>query len=81
MSDKENDKRTRLTQSVLVKYGQRANHSIDYDQNQARYYRPTPPPDSVLVVHEKPEKSKDACCWGCLAALCLCFGIKECCTR
>lgn len=34
MSDRENEKRTRLTQSVLVKYGQRANHSIDYDQNQ-----------------------------------------------
>ncbi|KAI7897619.1 uncharacterized protein BX663DRAFT_527704 [Cokeromyces recurvatus] len=43
------------------------------------YYQPTPPPETV-IVHSVPKKSKDACCWGCAAALCLCFGLKECCT-
>ncbi|KAI8071934.1 hypothetical protein BDF21DRAFT_424556 [Thamnidium elegans] len=27
------------------------------------FYKPTPPPETV-VVHSKPKKSKDACCWG-----------------
>lgn len=42
------------------------------------YYYPTPAPETV-VIHSIPKKSKDACCWGCAAALCLCFGLKECC--
>ncbi|KAI7863667.1 hypothetical protein BDF14DRAFT_1842032 [Spinellus fusiger] len=42
------------------------------------YYQPIPPPQAV-IIHHKPIRSHDACCWGCLAALCLCFGIKECC--
>ncbi|CAO3640151.1 unnamed protein product [Mucor hiemalis] len=43
------------------------------------YYQPTPPPETV-VVHSIPKKTNDACCWGCAAALCLCFGLKECCS-
>ncbi|KAI8641082.1 hypothetical protein BD408DRAFT_346766 [Parasitella parasitica] len=46
--------------------------------NQINFYQPTPPPQTV-IVHRQPTRSKDACCWGCLAALCLCFGAKECC--
>ncbi|KAI8149833.1 hypothetical protein BJV82DRAFT_584802 [Fennellomyces sp. T-0311] len=44
------------------------------------FYEPTPAPQTV-VVHDTPGRSKDACCWGCIAAITLCFGIKECCTR
>ncbi|KAI8391238.1 uncharacterized protein BYT42DRAFT_641749 [Radiomyces spectabilis] len=51
--------------------------SSPYNQN-AFYYQPTPPPQTV-VVHQTPSRSKDACCWGCLAALCLCFASEECC--
>lgn len=74
------DKNTRQTQSVLIRNGQRVRQSMDYTHNQcklfclfvlffllyciARYYHPTPPPDTVFVIHKKPEKSKDACCWG-----------------
>ncbi|OBZ82903.1 hypothetical protein A0J61_09045 [Choanephora cucurbitarum] len=46
----------------------------------AQFYHPTPAPDTV-VVHSVPKKTDDACCWGCAAALCLCFGIKECCNH
>ncbi|KAI8371121.1 hypothetical protein BD560DRAFT_329153 [Blakeslea trispora] len=42
------------------------------------FYYPQPAPQTV-IVHRQPTKSKDACCWGCLAAICLCFGAKECC--
>ncbi|KAG2200362.1 hypothetical protein INT47_002276 [Mucor saturninus] len=43
------------------------------------FYKPTPPPETV-VVHSVPKKTNDACCWGCAAALCLCFGLEECCS-
>ncbi|KAI8335646.1 hypothetical protein EDC96DRAFT_354549 [Choanephora cucurbitarum] len=43
-----------------------------------QFYYPQPVPQTV-IVHRQPAKSKDACCWGCLAAICLCFGAKECC--
>ncbi|KAI9246438.1 hypothetical protein BDA99DRAFT_526874 [Phascolomyces articulosus] len=43
------------------------------------YYEMTPAPQTV-IVRDTPSRTKDACCWGCLAAICLCFGIKECCT-
>ncbi|EPB84225.1 hypothetical protein HMPREF1544_09017 [Mucor circinelloides 1006PhL] len=43
-----------------------------------QFYHPTPPPQTV-IIYRQPTRSKDACCWGCLAALCLCFGAKECC--
>ncbi|CDH52866.1 predicted protein [Lichtheimia corymbifera JMRC:FSU:9682] len=42
------------------------------------YYQPTPPPQTV-IIQETPSRTNDACCWGCLAALCLCFAIEECC--
>lgn len=42
------------------------------------FYHPTPAPQTV-VINRQPTKAKDACCLGCLAALCLCFGAKECC--
>ncbi|KAI9322382.1 hypothetical protein BX666DRAFT_1894343 [Dichotomocladium elegans] len=45
----------------------------------ARLYQPTPPPDSV-VVHNTPSRSKYPCCLGCLAAICLCCAIEECCS-
>ncbi|CEI88174.1 hypothetical protein RMCBS344292_02572 [Rhizopus microsporus] len=48
-----------------------------YEHNN-HFYHPTPPPQTV-IIHRQPTKSKDSCCWGCLAALCLCFGAKECC--
>ncbi|EIE82550.1 hypothetical protein RO3G_07255 [Rhizopus delemar RA 99-880] len=41
-------------------------------------YYPTPSPQTV-IIQRQPTRSKDSCCWGCLAALCLCFGAKECC--
>ncbi|KAI8089226.1 uncharacterized protein BX664DRAFT_332477 [Halteromyces radiatus] len=41
------------------------------------FYQPTPPPQTV-IVHDTPSRSKDACCWGCVAGLILCFGAKEC---
>ncbi|KAI9018055.1 hypothetical protein CLU79DRAFT_761480 [Phycomyces nitens] len=61
----------------------RAHHLSQYaihpsQQPDVYYYQPTPPPQSVLV-HSRPKKGNDACCLGCLAALCLCFGIQECC--
>ncbi|SAL96705.1 hypothetical protein [Absidia glauca] len=43
----------------------------------SRFYQPTPPPQTV-IVHDTPSRSKDACCWGCVAGLILCFGAKEC---
>ncbi|KAI7858699.1 hypothetical protein BDC45DRAFT_497440 [Circinella umbellata] len=43
------------------------------------YYEMTPAPQTV-IVRDTPSRTKDACCWGCLAAICLCCGIKECCT-
>ncbi|KAG2190673.1 hypothetical protein INT46_008263 [Mucor plumbeus] len=48
-------------------------------QSQAQFYQPTPPPETV-IVHSVPKKTNDACCWGCAAALCLCFGLEECCS-
>ncbi|KAL0083065.1 hypothetical protein J3Q64DRAFT_1836707 [Phycomyces blakesleeanus] len=44
----------------------------------AYYYQPLPTPE-IKVIHHKPTRSHDACCWGCLVAVLLCFGIKECC--
>ncbi|KAI8339088.1 hypothetical protein BC941DRAFT_469270 [Chlamydoabsidia padenii] len=41
------------------------------------FYHPTPLPQTV-IVHDTPSRSKDACCWGCVAGLILCFGAKEC---
>ncbi|ORZ21574.1 hypothetical protein BCR42DRAFT_407860 [Absidia repens] len=41
------------------------------------FYQPTPSPQTV-IVHDTPSRSKDACCWGCVAGLILCFGAKEC---
>ncbi|KAI9019372.1 hypothetical protein CLU79DRAFT_836685 [Phycomyces nitens] len=41
-------------------------------------YQPLPTPE-VNIIHDKPTRSHDACCWGCLVAVLLCFGIKECC--
>lgn len=43
------------------------------------FYQPTPAPNTV-VIHDTPTRSKNACCLGCLAAMCLCCGIQECCT-
>ncbi|KAI8645282.1 hypothetical protein BD408DRAFT_412094 [Parasitella parasitica] len=45
----------------------------------AQFYQPTPAPETV-IVHSVPKKTNDACCWGCAAALCLCFGLEECCS-
>ncbi|ORX51631.1 hypothetical protein DM01DRAFT_1337136 [Hesseltinella vesiculosa] len=42
------------------------------------FYQPTPAPQTV-IVHDTPSRSKDACCWGCVAGLILCFGAKEFC--
>ncbi|CAO3699816.1 unnamed protein product [Rhizopus stolonifer] len=50
-----------------------------YDPKNPALYCPTPPPQTI-IVHKHPSKSKASCCWGCLAALCLCFGAKECCS-
>ncbi|KAI7905285.1 uncharacterized protein BX663DRAFT_502343 [Cokeromyces recurvatus] len=53
--------------------------SIRQNQSCGFYYHSTPPPQTV-IIYRQPARSKDACCWGCLAALCLCFGAKECCS-
>ncbi|KAL1928809.1 hypothetical protein VTP01DRAFT_2595, partial [Rhizomucor pusillus] len=42
------------------------------------FYSPTPAPETV-AIRDKPSRTKAACCWGCLAALCLCFASEECC--
>ncbi|KAI8989953.1 hypothetical protein BDB01DRAFT_848058 [Pilobolus umbonatus] len=42
------------------------------------YYQPTPAPQTV-IINRQPTRAKDPCCWGCLAALTLCLGAKECC--
>ncbi|KAI9480980.1 MAG: hypothetical protein EXX96DRAFT_199354 [Benjaminiella poitrasii] len=51
-----------------------------YQQQDAHcyHYKSIPPPQTV-IIYRQPARSKDACCWGCLAAVCLCFGAKECC--
>ncbi|KAI8091434.1 uncharacterized protein B0P05DRAFT_527524 [Gilbertella persicaria] len=53
-------------------------HSKSAHYPMSQFYLPQPAPQTV-VVYRQPAKSKDACCWGCLAAICLCFGAKECC--
>ncbi|KAI9477903.1 MAG: hypothetical protein EXX96DRAFT_568643 [Benjaminiella poitrasii] len=55
------------------------NPTTTTEQQYPHFYQLTPAPETV-VVHSVPKKSKDACCWGCAAALCLCFGLQECCT-
>ncbi|GAN11241.1 hypothetical protein MAM1_0513c10800 [Mucor ambiguus] len=54
-------------------------HDDPLSTSQAQFYQPTPAPETV-VVHSVPKKTNDACCWGCAAALCLCFGLEECCS-
>ncbi|KAI8882941.1 hypothetical protein K501DRAFT_323715 [Backusella circina FSU 941] len=55
-----------------------APHLDSFHSTSNSFYQPTPPPQTV-IIHRQPTRSKDACCWGCLAAMCLCFGAKECC--
>ncbi|KAI8336491.1 hypothetical protein BD560DRAFT_440365 [Blakeslea trispora] len=68
------------------KPSKRKSHLSDQQQGlemptkKTHFYHPTPAPDTV-VVHSVPKKTDDACCWGCAAALCLCFGLKECCNH
>ncbi|KAG2226135.1 hypothetical protein INT45_011752 [Circinella minor] len=33
----------------------------------------------IFLIKQTPSRTDDACCWGCLAALCLCFAAEECC--
>ncbi|KAL7321686.1 hypothetical protein PS15m_001431 [Mucor circinelloides] len=54
-------------------------HDNPLTTSQAQFYQPTPAPETV-IVHSVPKKTNDACCWGCAAALCLCFGLEECCS-
>ncbi|KAI8338894.1 hypothetical protein BC941DRAFT_421515 [Chlamydoabsidia padenii] len=54
----------------------RYSHYIEPNTS-GHFYQPTPPPQTV-IVHDTPSRSKDACCWGCIAGLILCFGAKEC---
>ncbi|SAM03694.1 hypothetical protein [Absidia glauca] len=54
----------------------RSRHS-HYVEPSVSFYHPTPLPQTV-IVHDIPSRSKDACCWGCVAGLILCFGAKEC---
>ncbi|KAG0995368.1 hypothetical protein G6F57_008876 [Rhizopus arrhizus] len=55
------------------------NHIQEPSKDYLNYsYYPTPSPQTV-IIQRQPTRSKDSCCWGCLAALCLCFGAKECC--
>ncbi|KAI9303627.1 hypothetical protein BJ944DRAFT_268085 [Cunninghamella echinulata] len=56
--------------------GNRYSHYIQ-PSTSAYFYEPTPPPQSV-IVHDTPSRSKDACCWGCVSCLILCFGAREC---
>ncbi|KAI8078405.1 hypothetical protein BDF21DRAFT_463640 [Thamnidium elegans] len=52
--------------------------NLNHFNQMNEFYHPTPPPQTV-IIYRQPTRSKDACCWGCLAAMCLCFGAKECC--
>lgn len=36
---------------------------LQNNNHQQAYYYPTPAPQTV-IVHQKPTRSKDACCWG-----------------
>ncbi|KAG2197217.1 hypothetical protein INT47_003592 [Mucor saturninus] len=57
---------------------QKCNNNLNNFNQINQFYLPTPAPQTV-IVYRQPTRSKDACCWGCLAAICLCFGAKECC--
>ncbi|KAI8979751.1 hypothetical protein BDF20DRAFT_913266 [Mycotypha africana] len=61
-------KDSRQRQAFSAQYSPEQAQSININRqhhksDQALYYQPTPPPETV-VVHSVPEKTNDACCWG-----------------